>query len=207
MSRQTQVSDVKRWSLATGGLLGDTGAIVATCDTAGVRGETPCGDAIDVIRSAGFLLSDWGGVLMKARYWLVGALVLLGSAVTAAPALASHSWNGYHWARTQNPFTLKLGKNLSGAWPSVLSTTSSDWSKSTVLDTTIVSGGARPKSCRPTSGRDEICNASYGNTGWLGVAQIWITGGKHITQGTVKLNDYYFAQPQYNTTPWRNLVS
>ena len=43
----------------------------------------------------------------------------------------------------------------------------------------------------------EVCNASYGNTGWLGVAQIWITGGTHITQGTVKNNDYYFGSSSY----------
>jgi hypothetical protein len=39
------------------------------------------------------------------------------------------------------------------------------------------------------------------------VAQIWITGGTHITQGTVKLNDYYHNNPPYNSTAWRNLVS
>jgi len=115
---------------------------------------------------------------------------------------ATHSWNGYHWARTANPFTIKLGDNVSGPWDAMLVTASSDWSKSNVLDTTIVAGGARPRNCRPTSGRVEVCNASYGNTGWLGVAQIWITGGVHITQGTVKNNDYYFGSSsyQYNNT-------
>jgi len=53
----------------------------------------------------------------------------------------------------------------------------------------------------------EVCNSTYGNTGWLGVAQVWVTTGLHITQGTVKLNDTYFNTPRYNTTPWRNLVS
>jgi hypothetical protein len=53
----------------------------------------------------------------------------------------------------------------------------------------------------------EVCNGAYGNNGWLGVAQIWITGGVHITQGTVKLNDTYFNTSAYNTTAWRNLVS
>lgn len=33
--------------------------------------------------------------------------------------------------------------------------------------------------------------------GWLGVAQIWITGGVHIKQGTVKNNDYYFGSSSY----------
>ena len=38
------------------------------------------------------------------------------------------------------------------------------------------------------------------------MAQVWVSGS-HITQGTVKLNDTYFASPTYNTTAWRNLVS
>ena len=129
-------------------------------------------------------------------------------AVLALPGgvAANHSWGGYHWARSANPFTLKLGDNVSSSWDSILGTTSSDWSLSTVLDLTIVPGGARPRNCRPTAGRDEICDATYGDTGWLGVAQIWITGGTHVTQGTVKANDTYFNTPTYNTRPWRNLV-
>lgn len=119
---------------------------------------------------------------------------------------ADHAWANYHWARTSNPFTLKLGDNVSSAWDSYLATTSSDWSDSTVLNTTIVAGGTRPKNCRPTSGRVEVCNARYGNTGWLGVAQIWASGS-HITQAIVKLNDTYFDTPTYNTPAWRNLVT
>jgi hypothetical protein len=125
-----------------------------------------------------------------------------------APGLASanHSWGGYHWARTSNPFTLKLGDNVSGPWDANLATASSDWSQSTVLDTTIVAGGTKPRNCRPTTGRVEVCNTSYGNTGWLGLAGISITGGTHITKGYVKLNDTYFNTATYNTTAWRNLV-
>jgi hypothetical protein len=136
------------------------------------------------------------------RILIVGLLVGTVAAFSAVPASATHSWNGYHWARTANPFTLKLGDNVSGAWDAMLVTASSDWSKSTVLDTQIVAGGTRPKSCRPTSGRVEVCSANYNNTGWLGLAQIWITGGTHITQGVVKNNDYYFGSSsyQYNNT-------
>ena len=124
-----------------------------------------------------------------------------------AAAQANHSWNGYHWARTSNPFTLKLGDNVTSAWDASLSGASSDWSKSSVLDTTVVAGSTRPKNCRPTAGRVEVCNAAYGNTGWLGIASISVTGGTHITQGTVKLNDTYFNTAQYNTPAWRNLVT
>lgn len=134
-------------------------------------------------------------------------LALLALAAFPVGANANHSWNGYHWARTKNPFTLKVGDNVSAAWDSVLNTTITDWTKSTVLDLTKVAGQAsNTKRCPATSGRVEVCNNTYGNTGWLGVASVWASGS-HITQGTVKLNDTYFNQAQYNTTAWRNLVS
>ncbi|GAC1673076.1 MAG: hypothetical protein NVS9B8_15810 [Candidatus Limnocylindrales bacterium] len=138
------------------------------------------------------------------RLAAVSALALV--LVLPASASATHSWGGYHWARTSNPFNLNLGSNLNSTWAPYLRTTSSDWSKSTVLNTAVVGGGTRPKTCRATTGRVEVCNASYGNTGWLGVASISITGGTHITQGTVKVNDTYFNTAQYNSPAWRNLV-
>ncbi|MFZ5855088.1 MAG: hypothetical protein ACOYXS_11460 [Chloroflexota bacterium] len=136
-------------------------------------------------------------------------LVLVASLALAvafpSAAAATHSWGGYHWARTANPFTLNLADNVNTAWDAYLATTSSDWSVSTVLDTSIVAGGAKPRNCRPTTGRVEVCNASYGSTGWLGVAQIWASG-LHITQGTVKVNDTYFNTSAYNTPAWREMV-
>lgn len=142
----------------------------------------------------------------RLRSTLLQAAVLLSLASAATIGNATHSWGGYHWARTTNSFTLKLGNNVSSNWLSYLQTTSSDWTQSTVLDTVIVAGGARPRNCRPTAGRGEVCNLTYGNTGWLGVASISITGGTHITQGAVKLNDTYFNTASYNTPEWRNLV-
>ena len=141
-----------------------------------------------------------------SRQAVAAAVAALALGAIASPALATHSWGGYHWARTANPFTVKLGDNVSVDWKSYLGTTSSDWSQSTVLDTTIVAGSTKPRNCRPTAGRVEVCNAAYGNTGWLGVASISITGGTHITQGTVKVNDTYFSTATYNSPAWRNLV-
>ena len=137
------------------------------------------------------------------------AVVMLTLVATATPASANHSWNGYHWARTANPFTIKLGDNVSGLWDGMLVTASNDWTQSSVLDTTVVAGGTRGKPCRPTSGRVEVCSASYGNTGWLGLAQIWITGGEHIVQGVVKNNDYYFGNSTYaynNTAEMQHVI-
>jgi hypothetical protein len=139
----------------------------------------------------------------------VASLALLAPFAFAGAASANHSWGGYHWARTSNPFTVKLGDNVSGPWDTMLRTASNDWTQSTVLNTTVVSGRTKPKSCRPTSGRVEVCSANYGNTGWLGVAQIWVTGGTHIRQGTVKNNDYYFGSSTYrynNTAEMQHVI-
>lgn len=120
-------------------------------------------------------------------------------------AYANHSWGGYHWARTANPFTLKLGDNLSSNWDPYLASASSDWSLSSILDTSIVGGGTTSKKCRATTGRVEVCNATYGRNGWLGIAQIWLSGS-HIVKGIVKVNDTYFNTTTYNKPGWRNLV-
>lgn len=137
---------------------------------------------------------------------LAYALVLLCGLTVATPALASHSWGGYHWARTANPFTLRLGDNVTSAWDSYLAAASADWTTSNVLDTTVVRGSTTARTCRAVSGTVQVCNSTYGSTGWLGVAQIWINGA-HITAGTVKLNDTYFKTISYNTPGWRQMVA
>ncbi len=134
------------------------------------------------------------------------AVVALICAAMPASSFANNSWGGYHWARTSNPFTLQLDNNVSGAaWNLSLAKASVDWTKSAVLDTRIVAGTVNPKNCRATAGRVAVCSSTYGKTGWLGVAQVWVSG-THITQGIVKVNDTYFNAAPYNTPAWRNLV-
>ena len=141
---------------------------------------------------------------LRRPSFLVAALV--AAAVLVAPAAqANHSWGNYHWARRANPLQLQVGDNVTSQWDGILNTTIADWSQSTVVDLTKVTGQANPKNCRPTAGRVEVCNSTYGNNGWLGIAQIWLSR-EHITQGVVKVNDTYYNTPTYNTTAWRNLV-
>lgn len=133
----------------------------------------------------------------------LAALLALGSIVTVA--FAGHSWGPYHWGRTANPFTVKLGDNVSTVWDAYLAESSLDWSSSTVLDTALVTGRTNPKRCFPTSGRVEVCSNKYGFNGWLGVASIWVNGN-HIVRGTVKVNDSYFNTTTYNKPEWRRFV-
>ncbi|MCG5466617.1 hypothetical protein MED01_005654 [Micromonospora sp. MED01] len=143
---------------------------------------------------------------MRRRLLAALTATAVSTLTFAAPAQASHSWGNYHWARTANPFTLKLDNNVDSSWSNYLNTASSDWTPSSVLNTTVVSGsfGSR-SSCAPTTGHVEVCNGAYGSTGWLGIASISTTGN-HISSAYVKVNDTYFSQAQYNTPAYRRLV-
>ncbi|MDP2651063.1 MAG: hypothetical protein Q8O98_00560 [bacterium] len=137
----------------------------------------------------------------------INLLVIFAALVLAVPSLAvaDHGWGNYHWGRTANPFTLELGNNVSSSWQSYLSVASSDWSVSSVLGTVVKAGKTNPKSCKATTGRVEVCSSKYGFNGWLGIAQIWVSGD-HIAKGVVKVNDSYFNTSTYNTPAWRSMV-
>ena len=117
----------------------------------------------------------------RRRSLLIICLLFVFCSLTAITS-ARHSWRKFHWARQSNPFTIKLGSNLSSGWTSSLNLASADWSLSSVLNTSVVAGGTN-SNCNPTLGRVEVCNGAYGNNGWLGIASVW-TSGSHITQAT-----------------------
>ena len=133
---------------------------------------------------------------MLRRILALVSLALMAAFVFGATAAsASHSWSSYHWARTANPFTLKLVDSNTPDWDDNQALAIGDWSRSTVLDVVKEAGddSARArKRCVMISGKIHSCNAAYGNNGWLGLASINISGG-HITQGSAKMNDSYFA--------------
>jgi hypothetical protein len=162
-----------------------------------------------LLRSAGRTITTLNGVDLR-RFVLVAVVVAGFAAATASSAFANHSWSNYHWARTANPFTVPLGDNVNdtaySSWNAALGEASADWTASSVLNSPIVAGGARnPKRCAPTNGRIEACNATYGFNGWLGLAQIWISGS-HIVRAATKLNDSYFNSPSYDYTAERHVM-
>src|SRR5687767_13448040 len=112
---------------------------------------------------------DWIGRIMKTQV-LTRTIALIVIAVSIpATTLATHSWGGYHWARTTPQFTLKMGDNLTSAdWKLRLAQASSDWNagNSPVL-TAIVAGTSKGR-CGMVVGTAQVCNSKYGNNGWLG---------------------------------------
>lgn len=140
------------------------------------------------------------------RLLTMTAAALAVAATLPGPAGAHHSYLHFHWARTGNPFTVALGNNLSGRWSTYLKAAAADWTASAVLDATVVRGATDPAVCEVTPGRVEVCNAEYGTTGWIGIAQLWFMPSGHVTGALAKMNDTYFDQARYDTQAWRRFV-
>lgn len=147
---------------------------------------------------------------MKKMY--VRVALLSCAALAVSPAFAGHAWNNYHWSRGGAEVTAPVGDNVTSVWDSYLQVAVNGgggkpgWNNSSVIQSSLVGGSVtNPKTCKPVGGTIQVCNSRYGNNGWLGIAQIWLSGG-HISQGVTKLNDTYFNTPSYNTPAWRRLV-
>jgi hypothetical protein len=131
------------------------------------------------------------------------ALAALFIAMSSVGVFANNAWGCYHWARTANPFTLRVVDSNTPNWDGALDTALADWSQSSVMNLIEEAGSDANntrKRCPMVSGKVRSCNASYGFNGWLGLASINITGGCHITQGTSKMNDSYFNSGSYTAT-------
>ena len=140
------------------------------------------------------------------RFAAIGALALL----VALPGFtaANHSWGSYHWARTANPFTVKVVDSMTADWDDNLDVAISDWNSFSVMNVVEEAGDSSTKTrkrCAAITGKVRACNAAYGNNGWLGLAQIWLSGS-HIIKGTAKMNDSYFASASYSETNRQHVV-
>jgi hypothetical protein len=90
---------------------------------------------------------------------------------------------------------LQVVDSVSIFWQFEFETALDEWNDSQALKTMSVTSAddssTTRKRCNAVSGKMRVCNASYGNNGWLGLASINIDSNGHITQGTAKMNDSY----------------
>ena len=135
---------------------------------------------------------------MSRTYFPVFAALLL-SATLAVPAAAEHSWGVYHWARQTTSFDLLVVDSVTSEWQDAFDTSLNLWSLSSKLNNVLGSSDENSKTrkrCKMVQGQMRVCNAKYGQGGWIGMATINIDTNGHITQGTAKMNDsydWYFA--------------
>jgi hypothetical protein len=105
-------------------------------------------------------------------------LAALCALVFPSLAGASHSWNGYHWERTSSTRTLTIAESVA-----------SSYNPQTVRDNWDGPVGAIAFALG-SSGEIKAQSKSFGNNGWIGLAQISVQGG-HIVKGEVKQNEIY----------------
>lgn len=143
---------------------------------------------------------------------LIWSLCVMSLLLVAAPRVdADHAWGDYHWARTSQSFDLIVVNSTTADWDPYVSQAVADWSLSTVLNMNEdVSGDTSKRTrrkCDAPDGQVRICNLTYGQNGWLGVAGISVDTNGHIVKGYTKLNDTYFSWDYYNDPVWKQSVT
>jgi hypothetical protein len=169
--------------------------------------------------------------IWRSRFPVFPLLALGILAGTSPTASAEHSWSNYHFVWDSGKLTttglLPLAVNdntISTSWSNVLGQVIGWWnagctgtgspnsactpSISMPLYLSAQRGNniSSQRKCPPTLGHIDVCHTTYGRNGWLGIASVWVSSSRHITQATVKMNDTYFQMAKYNSVAWRNLV-
>lgn len=124
---------------------------------------------------------------MSKSYRLIFAAVVI-VALAVPSAFATHKWGSYHWYKPGSSVSIPIGDNVSGTWDTYLRAAEADWDVAPALNLSVV--GGLGTSCTMRAGRVEVCARAYGATGWLGIAQISLSGS-HISGATAKMNTSY----------------
>ena len=75
---------------------------------------------------------------VKGAFKIGGILILV--LLLTANVVKAERWGNYHWARTQNPFMVTLGKNVNKSWETALNNATRNWSASVIFDMVVVAG-------------------------------------------------------------------
>ena len=101
---------------------------------------------------------------MKSRTYaaLISAMTIIALLSFPITSTASHSWGNYHWARTANPFNLRVVDSNTTDWDDNLNGALSDWSTSTVLNLIYEAGDSLQKTrkrCAMVTGKVRSCSS------------------------------------------------
>jgi len=129
---------------------------------------------------------------MKLKYLISGAAFTL----LTTTAMASHRWADYHWATTTGNVNLPVIDSVTSDWQGSFEESINRWNQSNSINQSVESSDDNRRTrrqCRAVEGKMRVCNHTYGNNGWAGLASINIDSNNHITQGVAKMNDTYMA--------------
>ena len=113
---------------------------------------------------------------------LIGPLaigLLLTANLVMATAASAHRWENWHWNRYGSSVTIKAYNTA--YYRTEASRAIKDWSSNTILYI--------PEVDEHTD--ISVFDGNYGDTGWVGLAEIINNSGSHILHGHARLNYYY----------------
>jgi hypothetical protein len=124
-------------------------------------------------------------------------LFALGVGLRSAPeAGAGHKWGCYEWNSVNLTYDNKATSPYKAHYDEETVTDSNAWSPYTVINFTP-----------GTSGNNvDMFSGSYGQNGWLGLTQIWVSGCT-INTAETKLNRSYLDFYPWNGTNTRKVVA
>ncbi len=136
---------------------------------------------------------------------LIKTIAIALSTLTLSVSLyAEHTWNDYHWARDSNNWTLQVVDSVDANWQANFEESLQKWSGAGGMSFNVSAAddsSRTRKRCQMVTGQMRVCNAAYGQNGWLGLASINLDSNGHITRGTAKMNDsysWYWTQEEMN---------
>jgi len=125
-------------------------------------------------------------------------VVMAAASASSLPTIASHVWGNasgaYHWDGPSLPVQLSVIDSSTADWQSELDESIVRWNQSSALNLAITSvdeSTTTRSDCPIANGQIRVCNYTYGNTGWSGLASLNIDSNNHILWGTAKVNDSY----------------
>ena len=131
---------------------------------------------------------------MISRLRVIASVAAVFVLLASSPALAGHSWNGYHFP-SDNLSPTVTGETSLADVPIVVG----DWAwLGTSIQPTYLGSG---------SGDIKVV-AKRGNPNWIGLAQIKVDSGGHIVEGKVTLNSAYANYNNGNGTDniWKHVL-
>src|SRR5436190_18264809 len=96
--------------------------------------------------------------LRNSAFVVLAAAAVVG--VMSTPAQATHSWGGYHWARSGEAH-LTILSSVTSDWATNVAVANSDWNKSAYLENTLVADDTSRttrRRCPMPAGKIRVCN-------------------------------------------------
>jgi len=111
-------------------------------------------------------------------------------------------WDEQYIERDDGGLQLTLVNSLSADWQEEFEVAVADWSMSDALTLDVVvepvdDAWDNDKKCKRQDDKMVVCNGNFGDTGWVGINENEVLGGR-IISSVAKMNEYYLNKADFD---------